>query len=63
MLISLAAEIVVRMQELSLLDEDLAHPGWRRLPGTSMILCSSTNAVNENRYQQFLALANSRRCS
>jgi hypothetical protein len=60
-LISLAAEIVARSQELSLLDEDSAHPGWRRLPGTSTILYSATNARIDERHRQFLSLADAKR--
>lgn len=58
-LISLAAEIVARTQELALLDEDPARPGWRKVPGTSMIFCSGTVAAIDERYQQ-IPVAHSR---
>jgi hypothetical protein len=63
LLISLGAEIVARTQELSLLDEDPAHPGWRRIPGTSAILSDGTNSVIDEQYQQFLSLAEAARTS
>lgn len=62
-LISLIAEIVARTQELSLLDEDPSRPGWRRVPGTSAIFGSGTEAAIAERYQQFLSLKESARKS
>jgi hypothetical protein len=55
-LISLTAEIIARTQELSLLDEDPAHPGWRRVPGTSMIYRSGTDAAITKRHRHLLSL-------
>jgi hypothetical protein len=60
-LISLAAEVVARAQELALLEDDPVRPGWRKLPGTSVIFLSGTDEAMKNRYQQFLSLGEARR--
>jgi hypothetical protein len=54
-LISLTAEIVARVQELSLLEEDAARPGWRRIPGTSTLFCSGTERAIRERHDQLLS--------
>lgn len=55
-LISTCAEIVARTQELCLLDQDSARPGWRRAAGTSLMLSDFGNSSIDRYHREFLSL-------
>lgn len=52
-LITLTAEIVARAQEISLLDDDPTQPGWRKVPGTTLIFCSGTDKAINDEWERF----------
>jgi hypothetical protein len=63
LLISLAAEIVAKIQELSLFDEDPANPGWRRAPGIPLICSTGTGDAIESLHRRVLSLGDTVRNS
>jgi hypothetical protein len=56
-LITLIAEIIAKAQELSLLEDDSSHQGWRRVPGTSLIFCSATDKAIDDEWRRFRSVA------